>query len=235
MAKGVPVIEYSEIKKSMYKKIPGVSVYLFNTGEYRNRMDEFYSMLSPDEIHRANRFGLTDHKTCYIICRGMLRWALGLVMNIPPDRLSFTYNSYGKPGLVTEQNRNNIHFNLSHAGDYGLIALASKVEIGADLELIRPMVNIPHLVERFFTPPEKEIFKSIQSRKRRHEAFFRWWVQKEAVLKALGRGISRGFADFDLDFLKFRYCINLKDETARLHTHVSHGNLIFCICLIPAG
>jgi 4'-phosphopantetheinyl transferase len=212
--------------------ISQASVFLFNTLEYHDLMEDLFSVLAKDEVLRSRNYTHDEHKTRYIICRGILRCIISRFTGIPPAGISFTYNAYGKPEIRAQQNPEGIRFNLSHAGEYGLIALGRDGEIGADLEIIRPMDTMPNIVDRFFTPAEKDILKSIRHKRQKHEAFFRWWVQKEAILKAQGRGISHGFTGFELDFLKPRYTLGFAHTSAKIYTNILNNNLIFCLCIL---
>jgi 4'-phosphopantetheinyl transferase len=77
---------------------------------------------------------------------------------------------------------------LSHAHDRALIAVSNAQEVGVDLELVRPDVEVANLSERFFTRSEHA---AIMQTNEEHRAttFFRYWVAKEALLKAQGIGL----------------------------------------------
>jgi 4'-phosphopantetheinyl transferase len=70
-----------------------------------------------------------------------------------------------------------------------LVALSRKREVGVDLELIRRDIEVGKLADRFFCPAERAAMAQNVA-EYEHEMFFRYWVAKEAVLKAQGVGIS---------------------------------------------
>lgn len=78
-------------------------------------------------------------------------------------------------------------FNLSHAGDYAVAALARGVSIGVDLESTARKVDIGRLGQRVFSAGEQALVRAGG-----REAFFTLWSQKEALLKALGCGWADG-------------------------------------------
>jgi 4'-phosphopantetheinyl transferase len=78
---------------------------------------------------------------------------------------------------------------MSHAHGRALIAVSEGLEVGVDLERIRLDVEVAKLSERYFAPSEHAaIMQSAQEQ--RATRFFRYWVAKEAVLKAQGIGLS---------------------------------------------
>jgi 4'-phosphopantetheinyl transferase len=81
-----------------------------------------------------------------------------------------------------------ITFNMSHAQGRALIAVSKRQEVGVDLERIRSDVEVEKLSERYFAPSEHAtIMRS--PHEQRAARFFRYWVAKEAVLKAQGVGL----------------------------------------------
>ena len=77
----------------------------------------YQSLLSKDEIERANKFHFEIDRIRYIVTRGQLRFLLGKYLNKKADRFRFTYNKYGKPALSDSA----IHFNVSHSNKMGLL------------------------------------------------------------------------------------------------------------------
>ena len=63
----------------------------------------------------------------------------------------------------------------------------------------------------------------------RIEAFYRWWIQKEAIVKVIGKGISCKLNNFSLDFLKEHIELNIPLYKGILSTHLIKDNLIFCL------
>jgi 4'-phosphopantetheinyl transferase len=57
------------------------------------------SVLSPDEITRAERFHFQRDQKRFVRCRAALRDILGRYLNLPPAGIRFRYQSNGKPEL----------------------------------------------------------------------------------------------------------------------------------------
>lgn len=144
--------------------------------------------LSDEERARADRFVRDEDRQRYIFARGSLRLLLGRYLNVEPGVVAFQLGPAGKPVLCEKTHGSDVSFNLSHAHGRALIAIAKGQEVGVDLERIRPNVEVEKLSHRYFTLGEQTtIMQSAQEQ--RLAIFFRYWVAKEAVLKAQGVGL----------------------------------------------
>ncbi len=107
--------------------------------------------------------------------RGVLRSILGGLTATPLD---FAAGEKGKPWLPAEPR---LRFNLSHSRGMALVAAALDVEVGADVELLRPVPEFAAIADRFFPPREPAPLTE--------RDFFRSWTRLEAMLKARGVGL----------------------------------------------
>lgn len=89
----------------------------------------------------------------------------------------------GKPYLVE---RPEIKFNISKTKGKALLAIALDVEVGVDIELIRPLPEMAQIAERFLPPGDAEALAECADRERE---FFRLWTRAEALWKAAGLGL----------------------------------------------
>jgi len=95
----------------------------------------------------------------------------------------------GKPRLEGALHRHDVSW--SHSGQALLLATGAGVEVGADIERLRPRARALELAERYFAPDETLALQSLPDAQR-NLAFLRLWCAKEALLKAHGHGISFG-------------------------------------------
>ncbi len=79
----------------------------------------------------------------------------------------------------------NIDFNLSHSGDYVLLAITANQKIGIDVEKHRTVSK--ELFQRYFSEQE---WHTIQNAAHPNIAFFDFWVMKESAIKCDGRGVE---------------------------------------------
>ena len=156
-----------------------------------------FGWLDAGERHRATRLVRERDRQHYVLTHGGLRAVLSRYLGVSPGLVALGHTETGKP-FVTRDIRTHsvLTFNLSHAHGRALIAVSNAQEVGVDLELVRSDVDAAKLSERYFTPSEHmEIMQSVD--KERAIRFFRYWVAKEAVLKALGIGL-RGLTSCEI-------------------------------------
>ena len=110
---------------------------------------------------------------------------------LDPAALALARDLHGRPRLRAAGH----DASWSHSGDRLLVALADGVDVGADLERLRPRPRALELARRFFEPAESAWLEALPDAARA-AAFVRLWCAKEAVLKAHGRGIAFGLHRF---------------------------------------
>ena len=146
--------------------------------------------LDEEEQHRAARLIREEDRQRYVLAHGGLRAVLSRYLRIGPDVVSLCRSEAGKPSLTRElRGQPAITFNMSHAHGRALIAVSKGQEVGVDLERIRPDVEVAKLSERYFAPSEHATIMQ-STHEERAARFFRYWVSKEAVLKAQGLGLQ---------------------------------------------
>lgn len=121
--------------------------------------------------------------------RSALAALLAAYLGVPAAALAFVSGPHGKPALAPPHDA--LAFSWSHSGDYALAALARGVAPGVDLERVQPRPRALELAERYFAAEEAVALRGL-SGEARTRAFFALWTAKEAVLKALGRGLAYG-------------------------------------------
>jgi 4'-phosphopantetheinyl transferase len=131
------------------------------------------AQLAPDEIARAARFHSEKDRRYWTNARLALRTILATYAGEPPESLHFVTSEHGKPALDPHTG---IEFNLSHAGDFALIAVSRSAPVGVDIERIRPNVDIAALLRRLGETDLPETIPELYHR----------WTRREARSKAAG-------------------------------------------------
>ncbi len=166
------------------------------------QLDALHALLSAEEQGRAARFRRETDRQSSIAARGALRILLSGYTGIPAAKLAFQYSENGKPSLVppvpsAERGRgggcDSISFNLSHSGDWVVLAFGHGCNLGVDIEKIRPKMDVLPIASRYFTPGETA---RIEASADPREAFFQHWVRKEAYVKACGSALFRELGTF---------------------------------------
>lgn len=93
----------------------------------------------------------------------------------------------GKPYLPPPYER--YGFNPSDSGGWCLIGLVDGADIGVDLEVRQPRPKALAVARRHFQPREIDW---LEAQADTDHAFLRLWTLKEALFKAIGRGLGYG-------------------------------------------
>jgi 4'-phosphopantetheinyl transferase len=148
---------------------------------------KFQATLDSDERARANQFAFARSRNEFVVTRGALRELLGQYLGSPPAELKLQYGSKGKPSLLPPLN-SQIQFSVSHSHGLALLAFAAKLQVGVDVEQIRPHFATLQIAERYFSSQEVAELRVLPPALQ-PEGFFLCWTRKEAYIKALGEGL----------------------------------------------
>lgn len=186
-----------------------IHIWVVNLKEHSHNYRKFYASLSVDEKNKVNFYKFEKDQYQYVVTRGILRNILSRYLIIQPEDIEFSYTYYGKPYLNKRIIHKSIYFNVSHSEDLALLIFSQEREVGIDLEKKRPIEDIEIIVKYFFSDKEIFIFQSLPSPEKL-KAFFRAWTRKEALIKAVGDGLSYDLNQFDVSFLLNKEPILLK-------------------------
>lgn len=155
-------------------------------------------LLTAEEQARAagKRIPLDARRT--LTSRACLRLLLGSYLDVPPASVAFTANATSKPQIATPFAASPLEFNVSHSGDWVVLAFARGLPLGIDVEEHREL-EFSEIVNAFFSPPEREIWSTVPLPDHT-SAFFSAWTRKEAYLKALGLGLFKALDSFSVAF-----------------------------------
>jgi 4'-phosphopantetheinyl transferase len=109
---------------------------------------------------------------------------LGKDLDQAPGAIQLETGRHKKP---TMQNGalGNWHYNISHSGDWILIAIA-RSGVGIDVEKMEDHFDYTGMLKRCFSLPE---VRHLQSGFQARDSFYLLWTRKEALLKATGIGL----------------------------------------------
>jgi len=99
------------------------------------------------------------------------------------------YNAYNKPFFNTER----IRFNISHSANITVCVVSDEGDVGVDIEWIHS-INIDEFKWMMTAGEWDRIYASAKD----SHTFFTWWTQKEAVIKANGKGLSIDLKSFEV-------------------------------------
>ena len=153
--------------------------------------------LDGGERERCTRFLVQRPRREFRLCRAALRALLCRRLGCRNDALAFAPAEHGKPFALVDGAPAPVSFNVSHSGCHGLIAVAAGGRIGVDIEERVIRHDIDGVLRTAFAPDEQADLAAASGR-RKTELLFRLWTMKEALIKALGSGLSLDTASFTL-------------------------------------
>jgi 4'-phosphopantetheinyl transferase len=146
------------------------------------QLARFNQLLIPAEMTRAGKYKQQKDNHRFIISRAAQRIILSRYLQMPPNQLEFVLGDNKKPYLMSN-NGTILHYNLSHAGGWIVLAIA-RLPVGADVEFVDPEFPFQDILEDNFSEEEVDYIGTLPER------FFTLWTRKEAILKATGQGLG---------------------------------------------
>ena len=192
-------MDIHEVKPHARMALRDGEVHLFSIclGDPTWDIDALACSLAHDEKRRAARFVNPTHAHHFIIGRGVLRRLLARYVGCSPAELRLAASPHGKPFMAMNADADRIAFNLSHSGDYCVLAITRDRQIGVDLERIEARIEDMVSNPQIFTDKESEQLIALPQ-PQQVEAFFRLWTCKEALLKARGAGLMSSPGSIDV-------------------------------------
>jgi len=160
------------------------------------RLARCATLLSQDERARADRFLRPADRDRFLSSHAAFRLALGTELGVPPGSLRFERESGGRPFIAAPADTG-LDVNLSHSGDIAVIGMVRGARIGVDVEIHRPLPDALRIARSQFAPDEASALAALPAIAR-EAAFFGLWTRKEAVVKALGAGLSQPLSSFSV-------------------------------------
>lgn len=137
---------------------------------------------------------------------------------------SVGYQEGGKPFLTDYPE---VHFNVSHSGDYVCCAVADK-PVGIDIQRHTPVRE--GIAKRFFTLQDNRQLLLCDA-DQREKMFFRMWSIKESYIKLTGKGIGQGLDSFEIDWkMKAVFEKNSESAAAFFEEQNCLQGYSFCVC-----
>ena len=165
---------------------PPVEVALLNLDAAAGDLARFQSWLDADERARAASFRFALHRDRFVARRGEVRRRLAETLGCAPGEIAYAVTEHGKPFVPDAPW---LHFSVSHSAGLALLATSRSGEIGCDIERRDPALACPAVAAKLFAPDEVAALAALAG-DAWVEGFFNCWTRKEALVKALGLGLS---------------------------------------------
>lgn len=172
-----------------------VEVYHVKYHELEDYTYDLRAFLPEESRAQSKKFAGPKLQNAYQLRHGTLFRFLERYTGIPTEKLKLVRGERGKPELAASTN---FHFNISHSKERIVYAFSYSGPIGVDVEAIDPNIELDKLMKRFFHPREAEGILELPN-SLQVQAFFKCWSQKEAIIKAIGQGLSIPLDDFQVE------------------------------------
>lgn len=205
-----------------------IKIFVLQLGEADHNPEFMDALLQylPEEGRLRVKDRLSNTSKLQTVAGELLaRYSIGEYLEKPNQEIRLYFGEKGKPHI---ENLNNIHFNISHSGQY-IVCAVGKAELGIDVERVR-QVNL-RIAERFFSPSEITDLMSLPENERM-QYFITLWTIKESFLKAIGRGLTQHLNSFTIIRNKesFRLSGNEKAQKYGIETHQLNDDHLMAIC-----
>lgn len=157
-------------------------------------LEQIKNLLPETEFTSTQNFATENLKTNALRTKILTRSILAKHLNLAPKAIPILRKDLEKPKLAPPFNH--FDFNIAHTKDYFALALTQNALIGIDIESTNKHTDILGIAKRFFHPEE---YQALLTTADPQDLFFRIWTQKEAFVKAIGKGLSFGLEKFCVD------------------------------------
>lgn len=147
----------------------------------------FVKYISPERRERVERMRSERDRITSVLAELTVRLRIMHETGMKNEDISFDYGEHGKPFL---HGRDDFQFSFSHAGGY-VAFVCGKRSVGVDIE--RTDREKENIARKHFTENEYDAIY-----KRKKKTFAEIWTAKEAYVKYLGTGLSKGLNTFDV-------------------------------------
>lgn len=145
--------------------------------------------LSPEELARSLKYYFPDYRYRSYLSRGLVRILGASYTGINLKNIDIIKGYNGKPAFSGEAS--DLKFNISHSGEYIMMAFTFGREIGVDVEKQDSKADFYSMSELFAHEEESLIKRSCD-----YCVFYDTWVCKEAFIKYTGEGLARSLNSF---------------------------------------
>lgn len=174
---------------------------------------DYLKLVDDERKDRIMRFHFMADKKRSLVGTLLTGYVISKAFGVSPGDIIFEKNKYGKPFV---KGRSDIHFNISHSGNY-VVAAVGENSVGIDVQEHKS--GILGIADRFFSSEERAALDATgtsmkeqgggacdpirdsnpddrQELKRR--MFYDMWSLKEAYIKCIGMGLSKPLDEFGI-------------------------------------
>lgn len=145
------------------------------------------------EREHATRLRTAELRRRYVVRRAARRHIVAAYLGLPPAEVTFRHGPNGKPEPAEADGW---HLSCSHRADLGVVGICAGAPLGVDIEAVHEPADLD-VAQVMLSPAEHAEFRELPQAQR-SIALLTAWTRKEAVVKALGVGLSLPLSTFDV-------------------------------------
>lgn len=177
-------------------KTDAVQVWRISVVQPQDVIEEWLHAIPTEEQSVCLRYRQPVDRSRAIAGRWWRRRLLSQVLGREPNELGFSQTEAGKPHVASPETGHSLQFNVSHSGDWVLLALNRVGPVGVDVERHRAL-DYHELAKSCFSAEELSTWSRLATRDQA-TVFYGIWTRKEAYLKALGMGLGKSLQEFSV-------------------------------------
>ena len=162
---------------------PGIYLVKVDSPIDENTFQYMLKFVQSEKQERILKQKIKQNADNMLVSEILAKVVIKKIFGIDIAKQEFNYTEYGKPYLPDYPD---VHFNISHSGEYVACAVSDK-PIGIDIQKISEYNS--DVAKRVCNGNE---LAQIEKSSDKAYEFTKLWTQKEAVLKMYGTGIASG-------------------------------------------
>ena len=186
-------------------------IFFANTNDLLSQYYFLEKYIDNNDKIEASKFKYDEDRCTYLFCHTLLRLILSKRLNMSHADLLIAYDNNKKPYLHGDP----LYFNISHTRDSFAIILSEQFRVGIDLEKVDMNIDFNSILRKYFSSQEREFILELPDDSR--DRFFLLWTRKEALLKAIGSGITSDLSNIEVlmkdNILNRSFFWNITDDS----------------------
>lgn len=164
--------------------------YTYLSSDFQHQSFDKYLVLQPVSLQqKILRFRRWQDAQATLLGRLLLKKGCTEHFQCTITDAEITYNEFQKPYFQHVK----LDFNISHSDNIIVCVIAPKRNIGIDVERIKGID-----LQAFKAQMTRSEWATVLQSADQNKAFYRYWTQKEAVVKAYGKGLSVPLSSFEV-------------------------------------
>jgi|GEM_PF-3120631 len=200
----------------------GLSVFVFNIDKNPRPVAFYTDFLSQGERLRLSKISNEKRKLQYAAGRFVLKSVLKERYKVISPKVLLDKKN-NKPYV-----RGFPKFNLSHSGNYIVLAVGEKDEVGVDIETKATIRSVHNIAERYFSKVENKYIFSAKTESAKINHFLTLWSLKESYIKAIGGLINEETVKIEFNLAK-KKVTQVSSAKTLCFMYNAHQNISVCV------